>query len=159
VKFTATDAMIARLREAQELLSHSVPSGDMAEIFDQALIALLEKAKRRKYSATTKPGRARPLAQVSRDVPAAVEREVWARDGGGCAFVGRNGRRCAERRFVEFHHVKPWAASGQPTAEQHRASLPRAQRVRGVRVLRPHPRGSSEQGGGDSFRNESVTSP
>ena len=117
VKFTATDAMIARLREAQELLSHSVPSGDIAEIFDQALVALLEKAARRKHAATKRPGRARQLAPASRTIPAAVEREVWARDGGGCAFVGRHGRRCDERRFIDFHHVKPWAAGGMPTAE------------------------------------------
>jgi hypothetical protein len=116
VKFTATDATIARLREAQELLSDSVPSGDMAEIFDQALIALLEKARRRKYAATTKPRRPRPMAPTSRAVPAAVEREVWARDGGRCAFVGRAGHRCEERRWIDFHHVKPWAASGPPTA-------------------------------------------
>jgi hypothetical protein len=116
VKFTATDAMIARLREAQELLSHSVPSGDMAEIFDKALIALLEKARRRRHAATTRPGRPRPLAPASREVPAAVEREVWARDGGRCAFVGRTGHRCEQRKWIDFHHVKPWAAGGQPTA-------------------------------------------
>jgi hypothetical protein len=117
VKFTASDAMIGRLRQAQELLSHSVPSGDIAEIFDEALVALLEKAARRKHAATKRPGRARALAAASRSIPAAVEREVWARDGGGCAFVGRTGRRCDERRFIDFHHVKPWAAGGPPTAE------------------------------------------
>ncbi len=52
----------------------------------------------------------------SRHIPAAVRREVWARDGGQCAFVGTNGR-CIERGFVEFHHVVPYAAGGQTTAE------------------------------------------
>jgi hypothetical protein len=116
VKFTASEAMIERLRRAQELLSHSVPSGDMAEIFDQALIALLEKAGRRRHAATTRPGRARVLAPSSRSIPAAVEREVWARDGGRCAFVGITGLRCEERRFIDFHHVKPWIVGGPPTA-------------------------------------------
>ena len=36
VKFTASRAMHAKLREAQELLRHRVPSGDLAEIFDRA---------------------------------------------------------------------------------------------------------------------------
>ena len=31
---------------------------------------------------------------------------VWKRDQGRCAFVGRAGR-CAERGFLEFHHVAP----------------------------------------------------
>lgn len=117
VKFDASAAMIERLREAQELLSHSVPSGDMAEIFDRALIALLEKARRRKRAATTRPGSGRVLTPASRTVPAAVERQVWARDGGRCAFVGRAGRRCEERRLIEFHHVKPWAVGGPATTE------------------------------------------
>lgn len=117
VKFTATEAMIGRLRQAQELLSHSVPSGDMAEIFDQALIALLEKAARRKYAATLHPRGGRAPAPSSRGIPAAVEREVWGRDGGCCAFVSSGGRRCGERRFIEFHHVKPWAVGGAATTE------------------------------------------
>jgi hypothetical protein len=117
VKFTATEAMIERLRQAQELLSHSVPSGDMATIFDQALIALLEKAARRKFAATARPGPRRISTPSSRNVPAAVERKVWARDGGCCGFIGAAGRRCEERRFIEFHHVKPWALGGPPTAE------------------------------------------
>jgi len=117
VKFTASEAMIGRLRQAQELLSHSVPSGDMAEIFDQALIALLGKTARRKHSAPLRPGRGRAAAPSSRGIPAAVEREVWARDGGRCAFVSIGARRCEERRFIEFHHVKPWAVGGAATTE------------------------------------------
>jgi hypothetical protein len=117
VKFDASAAMIERLRQAQELLSHSVPSGDMAEIFDQALIALLEKVARRKHTATMRPGRARPVDASSRTIPAAVEREVWARDGERCAFVGITGLRCEERRFIDFHHAKPWIVGGPPTAE------------------------------------------
>ena len=121
VQFTASQAMINRLRAAQELLSHSLPSGDLAEIFDRALVALLEKSARRKpvaRSATSvaRPRPARTQAPASRNVPASVEREVWARDGGRCAFVGKSGLRCQERQFIQFHHVKPWIVGGPPTA-------------------------------------------
>jgi len=44
------------------------------------------------------------------------QREVWARDGGRCAFVGTTGR-CAETGFLEFHHVVPYAAGGSATVE------------------------------------------
>lgn len=54
--------------------------------------------------------------EMSRHIPAAVRREVWARDQGQCAFVGRQGR-CAETGFLEFHHVRPHAAGGEPTVE------------------------------------------
>ena len=55
-------------------------------------------------------------SEISRHIPAAVRREVWARDQGQCAFVGRQGR-CAETGFLEFHHVRPYAAGGEPTVE------------------------------------------
>lgn len=51
----------------------------------------------------------------SRHIPAEVKREVWLRDGGQCAFVARNGRRCSERGFLEFHHVEPYSAGGVAT--------------------------------------------
>jgi hypothetical protein len=53
----------------------------------------------------------------SRHVPAAVRRAVWTRDGGRCAFVGANGRRCTERGFIEFHHTAPYAAGGAATVD------------------------------------------
>jgi hypothetical protein len=45
-----------------------------------------------------------------------VKREVWARDGGQCAFAGARGR-CAEKGFLEFHHVRPFAAGGEAASE------------------------------------------
>jgi 5-methylcytosine-specific restriction endonuclease McrA len=48
-------------------------------------------------------------------VPAAVKREVWARDDGRCAFVGTRGR-CTERGFLELHHVIPFADGGATDA-------------------------------------------
>jgi hypothetical protein len=46
-----------------------------------------------------------------------VKRRVAARDQRRCGFVAPNGRRCDARRFLEFHHVVPYAAGGQPTVE------------------------------------------
>ena len=39
---------------------------------------------------------------------------MWTRDGGQCAFVGAEGR-CAERGFLEFHHVEPHSVGGAPS--------------------------------------------
>jgi hypothetical protein len=57
------------------------------------------------------------LGLGSRHVPAAVRRAVWTRDGGRCAFVSENGRRCTERGFIEFHHTAPYAAGGEATVD------------------------------------------
>ena len=117
VKFTATAATIAKLKRAEELLSHAVPDGDVAEIFDRALDALLHQAARQKHAATDRPRPGRAIDPASRAIPAAVEREVWGRDDGRCAFVGTNGRRCEERKRVEFHHLRPWIGGGPPTVD------------------------------------------
>jgi hypothetical protein len=46
-----------------------------------------------------------------------VKREVWRRDGGQCAFVARDGHRCTERAFLEFHHLQAHALGGPATAD------------------------------------------
>jgi hypothetical protein len=40
---------------------------------------------------------------------------VWKRDGGRCAFVAKDGRRCAETGGIEFHHIDPYALGGEAT--------------------------------------------
>jgi hypothetical protein len=117
IKFTVSGAMLARLRQAQDLLRHAVPNGDAAEIYDRGLISLLDAQARRKFAATDRPHASRGTKAGSRDVPAAVKRAVWLRDGGQCAFAGHGGRRCEERGFLEFHHLVPYIASGEATVE------------------------------------------
>ena len=100
-----------KLRRAQDLLRHSIPSGDPAAILDRALTLLLADLERRKIGATSCPREAARSSSRSRHVPAPVRREVWKRDGGQCAFVGTHGR-CHERGFLEYHHVVPYAEGG-----------------------------------------------
>jgi len=40
--------------------------------------------------------------------------------GRGGAAGNPNGRRCGERRFLEFHHDDPWGVGGQPTIDRVR---------------------------------------
>jgi HNH endonuclease len=117
VRFTATAATREKLRRAQDLLGHAVPSGDLAEVFDRALTLLVADLERKKFAATKRRGKSRGQSEDSRNVPADVDRAVSRRDEGRCAFIARNGRRCNERRFLEFHHVVPYAAGGKPTVD------------------------------------------
>ena len=113
---TISRATRDRLRQVQALLSHQVPDVNPAVIFDQALALLLEKLEQQRFAATSqpRPQPARPASPRSRRIPAAVKRDVWKRDDGRCAFVGRQGR-CAERHRLEFHHIEPYAAGGKST--------------------------------------------
>jgi HNH endonuclease len=117
IRFTACREMREKLRVAQDLLGHAIPSGDLAQVFDRALTLLIADLSRRKFAVTERPRPCRGQSDESRNIPAEVKRLVDARDRRRCAFVAPNGRRCDERRFLEFHHVVPYAAGGQPTVE------------------------------------------
>ena len=106
---------LEKLRLAQDMLSHAVPSADEAVILDRALDALLDQLAKAKFAATDAPRAAAGTAEGSRHIPAEVKRAVWVRDLGCCAFVGAGGRRCSERRFLEFHHLRPVAVGGEAT--------------------------------------------
>ena len=115
VQVTISRAAYDHLRRAQDLLRHALPNGDPAAIVERALALLVENLERTTRAAATRPRPARPATTRSRHIPAAVKREVWARDGGRCAFIGTRGR-CAERGFLELHHVVPFADGGASDA-------------------------------------------
>jgi len=117
IRFTASAETCEKLRLAQDMLRHAVPSGDAAEVIDRALTVLLEDLARKKFAATDRPRASRGAAPGSRYVAAKVRRAVWMRDGGRCAFVSKGERRCNERSFVEFHHLDAYGVGGEATAE------------------------------------------
>ncbi|MGC4095043.1 MAG: hypothetical protein QM756_45415 [Polyangiaceae bacterium] len=118
VEFTASAELRRKLERARELLSHSVPSGDLAQVFERALDCLIEKETRRRVGAGRARVRSRrPLRLGSRYVPVTVARAVWERDGNQCTFVDAEGRRCSERRLLTLEHRVPFALGGAATVE------------------------------------------
>ena len=109
---------LEKLRLAKDMLGHAIPSGDDAAILDRALTVLLVDLAKKKFGDTPKPGRSRGTKPGARYPCAKVQRAVWVRDLGRCAFVGTGGHRCNERRFVEFHHVDPYVLGGEATVDQ-----------------------------------------
>lgn len=119
IQLTVSGETHDKLRRAQALLRHAIPSGDAASIFDRAIALLVQELERRRFAETSNPRMFTESLvgnERSRRIPAAVRREVWRRDGGRCAFVGREGR-CHESARLEFHHVEPYAAGGGSTVE------------------------------------------
>jgi len=122
VRLPLPEATYAKLRHAQALLAHAVPDGDVAQVVDRALDALIERLERRKFAAISRPRRAPAAAPARpamrpRTVPAQVKRAVWQRDQGRCAFVSGECRRCSARARLEFDHVTPVARGGTARAE------------------------------------------
>ena len=102
------------LRQLQALLAHAVPGGEIPELLKRALRLAVRDAERRCHAATSRPGPKR-CSKNARQVPADVRRAVHARDEGRCTFVSTSGRRCAEKRFLQYDHVHPVARGGQST--------------------------------------------
>jgi hypothetical protein len=118
VQFTVGPETEEQLRRLQDLLRREIPDGDPGAIFARALPLLLREVEKRKFSATTKPRPGRGTKAGSRHVPAEVERSAWQREGGQCGYVSKDGRRCTERSFLEFHHAnEPYALGGAATVE------------------------------------------
>ncbi len=133
-----------KLCHAQTLLSHSVPAGDLAQVFDRALDALISQLEVRRLGVSTRglrregsgaggsgagagasagAGGSSEVAgadRVSRYIPAAIRRAVWERDEGRCTFVSITGGRCRCRRYIELDHVVPFARGGNATVENLR---------------------------------------
>jgi hypothetical protein len=149
VQMTVTGDTLRKLRLAKDMLRHLLPTGDDAAILDRALTALLTELARQKFGAADRRRPARQTSPTSRHIPVAVRRNVWIRDLGSCAFTGPNGRRCSERGFVEFHHVRPFATGGEPTVSNIELRCGRHNRYE-AKVFFATP---------DLFWNESRSSP
>jgi hypothetical protein len=105
------------IQMAQDMLSHAVVNGDSKEILRRALRSLARDLARERFADTSRPRTSAGPAPGARDPSAAVQREVWVRDAGRCRFVAADGRRCSERRFIQFHHDgKPSALGGETVA-------------------------------------------
>lgn len=112
IQFTVSRETYEQLRRVQDMLRHTIPSGDPAIIFERALGLLLADLERTRTGKVDRPRAACRAKGDSRHVPAAVKRAVWDRDGGRCAFNGSHGR-CRETAFLEYHHVRPFAEGGE----------------------------------------------
>ena len=59
------------------------------------------------------PRKEKPYSRIhTRRIRRRIQTEVSQRDEAGCTFIGRNGRRCGARTFLEIDHGIAWAHGG-----------------------------------------------
>jgi hypothetical protein len=141
-QFTASRACRDKFRQAQDLLRHRIPDGDLATIVEKALDLLIEQVKKERFATgrNARPASAEEAdASASRHIPDAIKREVFERDGGRCTFSDEDGRRCAETGALEFDHCDGFA----------RTRLHRADRIR--LLCRAHNQGAADHMYGRAF--------
>lgn len=113
LKLTMSSTMHEKLLRAQELMRHRLPGGELDTVLDRALDALLRELEQSKFGRTDKPRKNATLPREgSRRISNAIKREVAARDEHRCTFVDDQGRRCEERAFIEFDHIRPVGRGG-----------------------------------------------
>ncbi|MBI5210272.1 MAG: hypothetical protein HY927_09910 [Elusimicrobia bacterium] len=128
--FTGSESLRAKLERIRDLLLHKHPGGrledvigEMAEVFldakDPERRAIRREARRRserrqeaRWNAPGPDTGGPAAARTDRAIPQAVRAQAWIRDGGRCAFVAKDGRRCAQRGGLEFDHIIPRALGG-----------------------------------------------
>jgi hypothetical protein len=142
VQFTAGRAFQEKLRQAQDLLRHRIPDGDLTSIFDRALDVLIEQVTKERFATGCKPRPGSPAPadeSSSRHIPDGIKRAVYERDGGRCTFTDVDGRRCAETGWLEFDHLDGFA----------RTRVHEADRIR--LLCRPHNQHAAEKLYGRAF--------
>jgi hypothetical protein len=93
-------------QDVRALMSHEVPTGEMVLVLKGALKLAKAQLEKRKFAATDRPGRSRPVT-ARRHIPAAVKRAVRERDGERCAFVNDSGKRCTAEDPLSAAQPRP----------------------------------------------------
>ncbi len=107
MKLHVDQSFMEKLERVRAMCAHQVPSGKTEEILSRALDVMLEQVEKRRLKG-------------GNSIPAQVKRTVFERDAGRCSFVGSDGHRCGETRFLEFDHKQPRAQGGEHTVENVR---------------------------------------
>lgn len=114
MQLTATAQLKEKLERAVRLMSHRHPTGDLAHVVEKALDLLIAALEKERFGKTVRPRE--PRAAKPTHMTRAVRREVVARDGEQCAFVGDDNERCPARSFLEFDHRQPKLCSSSRCA-------------------------------------------
>jgi len=135
IQLNASAQLKQKLEHAVDLLSHSNPSGDLSVVIERAVDLLIERVEKQRFAQTKSPRRGNVSdpeksgkgvkirafhAEVRAHIPNATKRQVHARDGLRCTFVGSDGQRCASTQFTQIHHEAPWARGGDETIDNLR---------------------------------------
>ena len=142
ISFTADRELLAELDRARELLAHRYPGGELGPLLKAALKALLEKVDLERQRAERRACKAQ---NVTRRIPKWVRKAVRRRDAGRCAFFSSDGRRCAERSWLEYDHIRPFALGGRSDDPDNVRLLCRAHNQQTARSIFGHRRPAASQ--------------
>ena len=112
-----SNGTVQTLKRAAELASHRIKAGDWNALLAEMARVFCEHELKRIAAKTDRPRKSAKPSKNNKIIPRAVRGVVWDRDGGSCAFISADGRRCESRWRVQYHHVHPAGQGGPATVE------------------------------------------
>lgn len=162
IEFTGDTALVEQIERILALSSHSNPRRDFAMMF-RAALALYETRLMKRFGQTDRPRHGATEPTNPRHVPAAIRREVVARDGMRCSFVTDDSKRCTATHHLQFDHINAVALGGTGFRVEDvrilcRAhNLAAAERVFGREKIQQHIRSSRKRGSGGKATEHAAT--
>jgi hypothetical protein len=112
LEFTASATLMENIERLQELLAHKNFEGRLDLLFEyvsELALAELEKKTFAEPSAAVAK-----TENITRHIPAQVQRAVWVRDRGACQYRDEEGGRiCGSRRWVQIDHITEFSRGGR----------------------------------------------
>ena len=110
IEFTAGEPLHDKLRQAQELLRHRVPNGDLATVFERALDVLLPKLRKERFAEVSRPRKPSSTPRkesTSKDGRPQDARKDDTRDGADSSNVkeASSGQREVKRAVKRSRHI------------------------------------------------------
>ena len=91
----------------RDMMMHRSPSGDLKAVVMAGVRALRMDLEREIHAKTDRPRQSskKPTLAKTVHIPAAVRREVFARDGHRCTYTNGKGDRCPATKLLELDHI------------------------------------------------------
>jgi hypothetical protein len=109
------EASLERNRK-RPLESFSISSGASEKVPGpgQGNVSSVEQIESTAGLPPVKPTRMKIL---QRNLPKPLRRKIFQRDAASCTYKGVNGKICGSQRFLQIHHLRPWAQGGSHQPE------------------------------------------
>ena len=112
------------MMRAMALLGHDIAVNDVEAVIARGLEALVRELEKRKHGLHTDARTSATDETTTRHIPSAVRAQVFERDGGQCAFMTDDGKRCECREALQYDHVLPRSQGGRTSTDNLRLLCP-----------------------------------
>ena len=111
IKIILDEKTKLKLEKIKQLLSNTLEDQTYGELLDKMSDIVLEKIEPKQVNRASAPKL--DLESHTRYIPKQIKQEIKIRDENRCQFISPiTGKRCEERKYLEFDHVKPFSQGG-----------------------------------------------